>query len=485
MKLRDVLKGLTVSSMHADGDTEITGITSDSRLVEPGNLFCALRGYQSDGHRFIGAAVASGAACALCETSPEGEVPHLTVEDARHAMALAAANFYGRPADGMTVVGVTGTNGKTTVTTLLKDMIEQMTGKPCGLVGTVHNMIGDRVIETQRTTPESTELHRLFREMRGAGCEYVLMEVTSHALRLERVAGIRFAAGVFTNLTEDHLDFHRDMDDYADAKALLFRQSDTAVINADDAYAGKMIAAAAGIPVLTFAADTDASVTASRVQLRPGSVRFQVTYGEETHEAGLEIPGRFSVYNGLAALSTCTALGFPMDAAVEALAECPGVRGRAEVVFSGGFTVLVDYAHTPDALENILRTVRQGAKGRVVSLFGCGGDRDRSKRPIMGEIAARLSDFVYVTSDNPRSEKPASIIWDILEGMKGSSTPFTMIEDRREAIERALGMAMPGDVILLAGKGHETYIEKDGRKTFFDERQVVRDYFRQPKPEIA
>jgi UDP-N-acetylmuramoyl-L-alanyl-D-glutamate--2,6-diaminopimelate ligase len=338
-------------------------------------------------------------------------------------------------------------------------------------------MIGDIELHTERTTPESNELQELFAKMYDAGCEYVVMEVSSHALFLDRVYGITFEAAVFTNLTEDHLDFHPTMEDYGKAKAILFTMCRKGAVNIDDEYAHLMLEAATA-PILKYSmSDSAAELHAEDVVLHDDSVSFTAVYNNEKCNASLAIPGKFSVYNALSAISAAIMLGIELKSAVAALAQCHGVMGRAEVVPTGrDFTIIIDYAHTPDALENIISTVRGIARGRVVTLFGCGGDRDSKKRPIMGSIAAEKSDFVIVTSDNPRTEEPGAIINDILQGMQDTKTPYVVIENRREAIGWAIKNAQPRDIIILAGKGHETYQILGREKVHFDEREVVAEY---------
>ena len=474
MKLSDIIKDIEVIRMNADPDLEINGISYDSRSTAQGDMFVAVTGFESDGHRFIGAAAERGAVCVLCEREPEINIPYVLTGSTRRGLALASRSFFGDPAGSMKVIGVTGTNGKTTTTTLIKQIIEKTIGAKVGLIGTNGNMIGDTFLPTERTTPESYELYKLFREMADAGCDYAVMEVSSHALYLDRVCGLTFEVGVFSNLTQDHLDFHKTMDAYAAAKAILFTECRHGVINIDDPYAEVMLNAAT-CPVMTYSVDNDsADLVAKRLKMHSDSVEFCALTTGNIEAIRLGIPGRFSVYNGLAAYGACLQLGIAPKDAAAALNECHGVKGRAEVVPTGrDFTILIDYAHTPDALENIISTVKEIAKGRTVTLFGCGGDRDRTKRPIMGRVASELSDFVIVTSDNPRTEVPGAIIADILEGMKDTTTPYTVIENRREAIAWAIRNAQPDDVIILAGKGHETYQILGREKVHFDEREAV------------
>ena len=480
MKLEELLRGVAVESSTAPGGLDIGEVRYDSRAVQPGDLFVAIRGFATDGHQYIGKALAQGAAAIVCEEAPAG-APAVVVKNARQALAEIAANRFGHPADSMVMLGVTGTNGKTTTTYLVKHMLEQA-GHKVGLIGTNQNMIGSEVIETERTTPESYELHALFARMRDAGCTHVIMEVSSHSLVLDRVHGIRFAVGAFTNLTQDHLDFHKTMEGYRKAKAKLFSVSGKGVINLDDDAAEAMLADAK-CPCLTFSREKDAAdLTAKNIKLHADGVEFVAAAKGEMARVRLGIPGQFSVENALAALGMVLQAGMPLADAAKALATAQGVKGRVEVVPTDtDYTVLIDYAHTPDGVENVLRAVRGFAKGRVVAVFGCGGDRDSTKRPKMGKIAADLADFCVVTSDNPRTEDPKAIIDDILEGMQGTKTPMEVIVDRREAIHWALAHAKKDDVIVLMGKGHETYQEVNGVKHHMDEREIVADYFTKKK----
>jgi len=461
----------------ADLDMCISGISYDSRSTRPGDLFVAVRGFESDGHKYIPMAVQKGAACILCEEAPTLDVPYILTKNTRRALSVVSANFFGHPADEMKIIAVTGTNGKTTTTTLIKKIIEHTTGEKVGLIGTIGNEIGDVFVEAERTTPESYELQKLFREMANSGCKYVVMEVSSHALSLDRVYGVTFEVGVFTNLTQDHLDFHKTMEAYCKAKAILFTQCRKGVVNMDD-EASKVMIEAATCPIFTYSAEKDeADLCAKEINLRSDGVTFIALTIGELKKIRMGIPGLFSVYNALAAAAAAMQLGIGLDSIAETLSEKAGVKGRAEVVPTGrDFTVLIDYSHTPDALENILKTVKGFAKGRTVILFGCGGDRDRTKRPIMGKIAVDLADFAIITSDNPRTEEPGAIIDDILEGVKGTNTPYVVIENRREAIGWAIENAEPGDVIILAGKGHETYQIIGREKRHFDEREIVAEF---------
>ena len=474
MKLVDLLCDVNITETHASDDMEITDVCYDSRKVNQGSLFVAINGLGENRYAFIEDAIKSGASCVLCSRPPMSKIPYILTDDTLSAFAQVSANFFGRPAEKLKIVGVTGTNGKTTVTHLIKQMLEKLTDRPVGIIGTINNMISGTVYEAGSTTPESYELHELFAKMAAAGCEYAVMEVSSHSLVMKRVYGIIFDAAIFTNVTQDHLDFHGTMEEYAKAKAILFSQSKFAAVNADDEILAEMMKTAE-CPVLTYSAiSDDFDLVARQIRLHADSVDFCALEIGKLERTELAIPGVFSVYNALSTLAALKLLGFELSETSKLLPECHGVKGRAEVVPTGrDFTVVIDYAHTPDALENIIRTLKECSKGRMVTLFGCGGDRDKTKRPIMGETAGRLSDFVIVTSDNPRTEQPGEIIKGILTGMEGIKTSHNVIENRREAIHWAIKNAKTGDTILLAGKGHETY-QTIGHESFpFDEREII------------
>lgn len=478
MELRTLLSGVEVLETNAPMKLEISGVSYDSRAVKPGELFVAVTGFAADGHRFIPMAAEKGAAAVLCERRPAQNIPFVRVASTRAALASVSANWFGRPADKMTMIGVTGTNGKTSITYLLKTVLEKTIGAKVGLIGTIQNMIGDEVLETERTTPESFELQSLFSQMAQKGCTHVIMEVSSHALALHRTDGIHFRVGIFTNLTEDHLDFHKTMTEYCDAKALLFRQCDIGVLNLDDLYYER-IRRQATCRILTYSVkDNAADLVAKNIRLKPDRIETDVVTGNDISRAELRIPGAFSVYNALAVIEAAQALDIPLAQITAALREARGVKGRVEVVPTPGkdYTVLIDYSHTPDSLENVLKTVRGFCKGRVIAVFGCGGDRDPYKRPIMGKIAAELADYSVVTSDNPRTEDPNAIIEQIVAGMGGAKGKYSVIENRVEAIGWAMAHAKKDDIIVLCGKGHETYQEIGHEKRHLDEREVVAAY---------
>lgn len=474
MQLKDLLQNIPVLASNADMNTEIEAVAYDSRKVTQNSLFVAVSGFASDGNRFIPMALEKGAAVIVTAKKPSEDVPYVLVESDRKALALIGCNFYGKPAEAMKIIGVTGTNGKTSATLLLKHVLERTLGAKVGLVGTMANMVGDEVIPTERTTPESFELQGLFAQMRDAGCSHVVMEVSSHAIALDRVAGIHFTAAAFTNLTEDHLDFHKTMDNYCQTKAELFRRCDKGVINVDDAYAERMRTGAT-CDVMTTSIAGEADLMAKNIVLKADGVSFDAVMNGETVAVKLGIPGKFTVYNALTVLGLAVNLGISLEDAAQALTDAPGVKGRVEVVPTPGtdYTVLIDYAHTPDGLENVLRAVKGFCEGRVIAVFGCGGDRDPIKRPIMGKIGTELSDLAIITSDNPRTEDPEAIIADIVPGAQEANGVFEVVVDRRKAIRHAMDIAKAGDIVVLAGKGHETYQEICGVKHHLDEREEV------------
>lgn len=481
MKLAELLRDIEVVESHASPELEIADVAYDSRQVTKGAAFVAIRGFESDGHKYIPQAAEKGASCVICEEKPALDVPYVVVRDSRLALAVASKNFFGDPGGEMVMLGVTGTNGKTTTTYLIKHLLEQKKGAIVGLIGTNGNMIGSDFLPTERTTPESYELQKLLREMADAGCTHVIMEVSSHSLVLHRVAGLHFAVGIFTNLTQDHLDFHKTMAEYARAKSLLFDMCDRAVINLDDEWSEYMLEHCS-CPALTFSEGERGDLTAHDIELASSGVSFTAVYEGRCERVRLGIPGLFSVYNALGVMGCGLSLGIDLADCADSLASAKGVKGRVEVVpTDGDYTILIDYAHTPDALENVLKSMRRVTKGRLVALFGCGGDRDRTKRPIMGRIAAENADFVVVTSDNPRTENPEAIIADIVVGMEGNSTPREVITGRPEAIEWAIEHHQPGDVIVLAGKGHEDYQIVGHEKHHMDEREIVADILKKRK----
>ena len=477
MKLKKLLEGIEIIESTADMELDIASVAYDSRKVERGGLFVAISGFASDGNRFIPMAMEKGAAVIVTAKKPELDVPYVLVPSDRLALALIGCNFYSHPARSMTMIGVTGTNGKTSVTLLLKQVIEKVLGAKVGLIGTMENRIGDLVIPTERTTPESFELQGLFAQMRDAGCKYVVMEVSSHAIALERIGGVHFDVAAFTNLTEDHLDFHKTMENYCDTKAELFNRCDKAVLNCDDSWFER-ISQNVKCDMLTTSVKGSGSLNARDLLLRADGIAFTAEMGTEHASVSLQIPGRFTVYNAITVLGIASQLGISLQTAASALATAEGVRGRVEVVPTPGkpYTVLLDYAHTPDGLENVLTSVRDFCKGNLIVVFGCGGDRDPIKRPIMGHIGVSLADFAVITSDNPRNEDPMTIISDILKGVEDTDGEYIVIENRRKAIQYAMDKAGKNDIIILAGKGHETYQEIRGVKHHLDEREEVTAY---------
>lgn len=460
-----------VSGKYTGNDVDVLDIEYDSRRVKPGDLFFCITGLTHDGHDFAQEAVDNGASVLVVERELPVAARQFVVPDSRVAMAEMSARFFGFPARSLIMIGVTGTNGKTTTTHMLKAIFEHA-GWKTGMIGTIMNMIGDERVPTERTTPESLDLHRLLARMRDERVKVVVMEVSSHSLVQQRVRSIQFAVAAFTNLTQDHLDYHKTFENYVEAKRILFAQCDLSVLNADDAYVNAFREGFT-YPCFTFGIREKSDVTATEIDITAKGVQFDMETPSGKARIHLTIPGLFSVFNAMAASAVALALGVGL-ADIKAGLEVTSVSGRLEPLPTGrNYSVLLDYAHTPDALENILKTVRDFAWGRIVTLFGCGGDRDKAKRSIMGEIAGRYSDYLIVTSDNPRSEQPMDIIESILIGVKKSGCDYTVIENRREAIKHALRHARDNDVIILAGKGHETYQEIKGVKHPFDEKVIV------------
>lgn len=466
-----------INHIHKGEDAEITSIECDSRQVGPGCLFVCVVGTFQDGHVYAEQAVRAGAAALLVERELLLNIPQIIVEDTRTVLALCAAKFYDYPAKKMRMVGVTGTNGKTTTTYMLKSVAEQA-GLKVGLIGTITNLIGDKVLPAAHTTPDAAELHRLLREMLDEGVELCVMEVSSHSLDQRRVYGIEYDAAVFTNLTQDHLDYHKTFENYLLAKRVLFTQAKHAVLNCDDEYWTRLVE---GLPCgrTTFGVRENADIYAKNIDITPAGVAFDLYLpaekGKESRHVKLNISGLFSVFNAMGTAGAALVLGFTPDEIAAGLQKVTSVSGRLEKlpVPNREYSVMLDYAHTPDALENVLKTVRGFTKNRLIVLFGCGGDRDRAKRPIMGEVAGRYADFCIITSDNPRSEDPIDIMRSIEEGVSRSGCEYAMIESRYEAIKKSLEMGAAGDVIVLAGKGHETYQEINGIKNHFDEKEIV------------
>ena len=472
MKLSQLLKGIEVSGGY--NDAEITDVTQDSRNITKGCLFVCIKGNTFDGHSAAAQALQKGAAVVLVERDLGLDAQVIT-PNTRAVYSAVCANFFGRPAERLRLVGITGTNGKTTTAFLIKQILDSL-GKKTGLIGTVQNMVGSEVYPAKFTTPDPYELQSLFALMVKAGCEFCVMEVSSQALAQGRVNGIEFEVGAFTNLTQDHLDYHKTFENYFAAKRLLFENCRTAVTNADDPH-GLAITNGLACKTVSYAVNTNnADFVAKNVRFKTTGVDYDLVC-DDIARVRCPIPGRFSVYNSLCAAAVCVTLGFELHSVIASLETSHGVKGRIEVVPTPGtdYTVIIDYAHSPDGLDNIISSLREIATGRIVTVFGCGGDRDKTKRPKMGKIAAELSDYCVITSDNPRSEDPSAIINDILEGMKGVSTPFTVVENRKEAIRFAMENAKKNDIILLAGKGHETYQILPTGTIHFDEREAVRD----------
>jgi len=475
MKLHTLLHGVALTKLP---NTEIKTITSDSRNVAEGCLFVCIKGLTFDGHNVAKEMLEKGATAVVCEMDL-GLENQIIVENTRKNYPLICANWFGNPDKKMQIIGVTGTNGKTTITTVLKQVLTAC-GHKVGLIGTSQNEIGEKIIHTERTTPEPYDLFELYSQMASEGCEYVVMEVSSQALEQYRTGSTHFSATIFTNLTQDHLDVHGTMENYYQAKKKIFEHCDFGIINADD-EAGRRYFSEITCSKYSYSIQNSADYYADCIKLSAKGSTFWFSNGQKTHFVEFSMPGYFNVSNITAVIACCERLGFSVSEIIEALKKCNGVKGRAEIIPTRrDFTVMCDYAHTPDALENILPNMKNFTEGRLICLFGCGGNRDKKKRPLMAKSAAENCDFMIITSDNPRNEVPEEIIQDILVGLDGKNTPYIAITDRKEAIFYAVKNAKKGDVILLAGKGHEDYQVLAGNvKIHFDEREIVAEALKQ------
>ena len=474
MRLYDLLNGVDFIPVNGRNE-EIENITIDSRKVRKGSLFVCIDGFSVDGHNFISQAVKSGASAIVVskEVSLNEDITVIKVKNTREALSYIAMNFFGNVHKNMTMVGVTGTNGKTSITYFLEAVLDRA-GIKSGVIGTVGARIGDKKIDVEiatSTTPDPIELHEIFKIMYENGVKVVIMEATSHALELNKLEGITFDHAIFTNLTQDHLDLHGSMDEYKKAKAKLFENSLKSVINIDDEYSGYMVEKVKG-QVLSYSIERNSDIRAENVEYLANSIKFDIN----GHKFNIPIAGRFTVYNSLAVIGTALNLGISIDIIKSALENLKGVPGRIQSVENNkGISVIVDYAHTPDSLKNIIEAVREFTTGKVITIFGCGGDRDATKRPLMGEISARLSDFTIITSDNPRSEDPEKILSDIEAGVFAITSNYLKIVDRREAIFRTIKMAKKGDTIIIAGKGHENYQIFADKTIHFDDVEVAKE----------
>ncbi|QHW30381.1 UDP-N-acetylmuramoyl-L-alanyl-D-glutamate--2,6-diaminopimelate ligase [Paenibacillus rhizovicinus] len=494
MRVEQLASLLLTAVLVGEGETEITGIEVDSRKAGAGDLFICISGFKTDGHHYAAGAVANGAAAIVAERQlPDipPTVPQIIVKDSRHALAVIADYFYGQPSRRLRLIGVTGTNGKTTTTYLIERILRDAGYSP-GVIGTVEMRYGGQALPMSGTTPDALELQRSLQAMTEAGADYCVMEVSSHALEQGRVKGCRYRTAIFTNLTQDHLDYHATMERYAAVKELLFSRLGNefaaapkdrlfAVLNADDpvsqGYAGATVA-----EVITYGVDRDADVRASNVRITAHGTAFRVDTFAGSADITLKMAGKYNVYNALGAISAALIEGIAIQQIKGSLEALPGVPGRVEAVNAGQpFAVIVDYAHTPDGLENVLKAVKEFAVGRVICVFGCGGDRDRTKRPLMGSISARYADYSLITSDNPRTEDPLRILADVEAGLLQDGVAkdrYELLADRRAAIQKAVEMASRDDVVLIAGKGHETYQDICGVKSDFDDREVAKEAIR-------
>ena len=484
MELKKILVGLEGLKAKGSLDIDITGLESNSKNVKEGYMFIAIKGFAVDGHKFIDDAVKAGAkaimieeGCDLKSVKLPKDVTLIMAKDTREALAICSCNFYDNPSRKFKLIGITGTKGKTTTTYMIKEILERA-GHKVGLIGTIATYINGKMIgESSRTTPESLELQKTFADMVNAGVEYVVMEVSSQSLKLHRVDGCNFDIVVFTNFSEDHIGEreHPDMKDYFESKLKLFKMCSNGIINVDDLQVSKVPGMFPESNIMTYGIDNHCDVLAKDITITNSYVDFRVKISDKNERVKVSIPGRFSVYNSLAAICVAKKLGIPSEKVIEALAEIK-VPGRSEMVDNKKeIPIMIDYAHSPESLQNILSAVKSYTRGKVISVFGCGGDRDKVKRPQMGEISGRIADFTIITSDNPRTEKPEDIVSQIEEGIKKTKGNYKVIVDRTEAIKEAIKMATKLDIIVLAGKGHEPYQEINGVKYPYDERVIVKD----------
>lgn len=479
MKLEKVIEGLDVISIKGDINLDIANIEYDSRKVIEGTLFVCVKGFTVDGHKFIDSAIEKGAKAFLVEEDIDMQgYTFIRVENTRKSMAKVADNFCNHPSEKLGVIGVTGTNGKTSITTFLSEILKLNSNK-VGLIGTIKIFDGEKEVSSNSTTPESVDLQKTFNNMLDNGCDYCAMEVSSHSLALNRVDETKFKLGLFTNLTPDHLDFHRDLDDYRDAKERLFYKTTLAnIINIDDEGGKKIYENIKNLdtPCYTYGIDTKSDFMAKDIKIDAAGVSYRLITPTYEEVIFVPVPGRFTVYNTLAVIAACYMLDIPRGVFQEALRTTGGVAGRFEVVPNNkGINVIVDYAHTPDALENVLKTAKEFAKGNIITVFGCGGDRDKSKRPLMGKIGQEFSDICFVTSDNPRTEDPKLIIEDILKGLDQKNKNYRVVVDRKEAIEEAIKFAKKDDIVIIAGKGHENYQIIGKTKYHFDDKEIAKE----------
>lgn len=479
MILKSLLNGLDYEVIKGNEESKIQNIRYDNRKIEQGDIFVCVKGFKVDGHSFIGDAVKKGAKAIIVQedVSVPEDITIIKVKDTRKALALMSSNYFGNPKDKLKIIGITGTNGKTTSAFMIKSILEKA-GCKTGLIGTIANYIGNKKVDAVRTTPESYELHELFKNMVEAGVEYCVMEVSSHSLDLDRVYGVQFVEGIFTNLTRDHLDFHKTFENYYNAKFKLFERSNHSIINLDDPYGTNIVEdiekRGVKTKVSTFSVEKDSDFKAFEIKSHSNGSEFKVKL-DKIEEFSINIPGEYNIYNSLGCIICAYNLNIPVEKIKEGLSDIV-IPGRCELVAKEKnlpYSIIIDYAHTPDGLENILSTVKAFTKNRMISVFGCGGDRDKVKRPQMGEIGCKLSDVVIITSDNPRSEEPMDIINDIVKPLKYDN--FEIEVNRKEAIRKAMNMALEGDVIVIAGKGHETYQILKDKTIHFDEREVVYD----------
>ncbi len=478
MNIRKILSGIEYKGTIKDFTVDF--ITDDSRKIREGCIFVCSKGNSFDGHSYANEAIKKGAKLLVCEYDT-GNKNQIIVENSRKVYALMCANLFNNPSRKLKIIGVTGTNGKTTVSFLIKDMLEQM-GKKVGLLGTVQNMIDQQIIPAKFTTPQAYDLHALFSQMLKSGCEYVVMEVSSQGLVQNRLHGVDFEVGVFTNLSVDHLDYHETMDKYFDAKCMLFKNSKNIIVNYDDEYGKKIIEKFKKKKVFSFSSKTDeADFTAKQIEYTQNSTKFLFLGKGSIQRVQFPMPGEYSAYNAMSAALSIYSLGIGFKNAAKALENVRGVKGRCEILVKNPFTVIRDYAHTSDGLENVLSSLRPFIKGKFYVLFGCAGDRDKSKRGPMAVSAAKYADFIIVSSDNPRSENPQGILDETCQYFKENNIPYLSEIDRRKAINLSLDMLQYDDVLILCGKGHEDYQVLNGITVYLDEEMIVEKYMKNYK----
>ena len=487
MQLKRIIKDIEIEFINDYEDIDIKNISYDSRQIKEDGLFIAIDGFETDGHKYIEDAISNGAIVIIIEKELDNyfdDVIYVKVKDSREAMAYISAEFYEWPQKDLKLIGVTGTNGKTTTTNLIKSILEN-TGYKTGLIGTIGNYINKEELDSSRTTPNSLELNKLFYQMKNEGIEYVIMEVSSHAIDLKRIFNLEFEVAVFTNISQDHLDYHKTLENYINVKSKLFAQvkkDGYSIINIDDSASDKIIDNTKST-IVKYSLNQKADFTAKNIELSTSGVSFKLNNYDK--KINLNITGKFNIYNALAAIAVASVLDIDYNTIKEGLEKIKGISGRFELIKENqDYTVIVDYAHTADGMKNVLKTVKELTENNIIVVFGCGGDRDKEKRPKMGKVATKYGDFVFITTDNPRSEKPEAIIKDIEKGLVKNKEKYRIIVERKKAIYKAIEMANKNDIVVIFGKGHETYQVFKNKTIHFDDREVAREAIRSKKERI-